>query len=290
MQHEAVVRNVQDGAGPPPDGARTTVAIHLADPTRQHEGDLAQAWRVLNTEERSRALGFQLEPDRRIYVVAHALLRYVVAGQIGADAGDLRFCRTHHGRPELEGRGGADGVHANVNVNVNVRFNLSHTRGLVGCAVTRAGEVGFDVEEARQPAPLELAPRYFSRAELDDLKAAPPAERSDRFYTLWTLKEAYIKARGLGLAIPLESFSCIPGSRGRAHLARERPHDGVEDLLAGRSDGGADDDAAPWTLRWWRFDRHAAALAIHAPGVQVRVAIAADVRIEALAGHRGNRG
>jgi 4'-phosphopantetheinyl transferase len=134
-------------------------------------------------------------------------------------------------------------------------------------------DIGFDVEEARRPAPLDLAPRYFSRREIAQLGRLPPARRADRFYALWTFKEAYIKGRGLGLAIPLDSFTVeIAGaSRGQARLVTEDREDR----------GGA------WTLRGWKLEHHAMALAVRAASARVRVSLSPEQRIAALIGGIG---
>jgi 4'-phosphopantetheinyl transferase len=232
------------------------VSIFLADPDQQDQHDLRRAWELLDGEERSHADGLRAARDRQTYIVAHALLRAVLARETGRDAADVRFARTPQGRPELAGdvpRGSPA-----------VRFNLSHTRGLVGCAVTTAGDVGFDVEEVRSPAPLEVAPRVFSPEELARLRALPAEQQADRFYALWTLKESYIKGRGLGLALDLGSFTVDPAPQGWAHLE-------TRDL---------GEDARAWTLCWWRFARHAAALAVREPRRdQLRLSLTADLRI-----------
>lgn len=109
-----------------------------------------------------------------------------------------RFVRNAHGRPEL---------HTPV-LPFDLRFNISHTAGLIVIAVTNGGEVGVDVEHtSRQPRVLDLAHRYFSTRELANLRALDAGQQLARFLHLWTLKEAYIKACGMGLAIPLDSFS-----------------------------------------------------------------------------------
>jgi 4'-phosphopantetheinyl transferase len=88
-----------------------------------------------------------------------------------------------------------------------LRFNLSHTAGLVVCAVTRQSEIGVDVENtARDIDPLELAPTVFASREVADVAARTPEDRRQRFFAYWTLKEAYIKARGMGISLPLDGF------------------------------------------------------------------------------------
>ena len=234
------------------------VQIYLADPARQDEGDLALAWSVLDDEERAHADRLVQAIDRQTYVVAHGLLRGALARHAGVAAARVRFWRTPHGRPELVPPTGDAGP--------AVRFNLAHTRGLVGCALTATADVGFDLEQVLRPAPLDVAPQHFSDQERTGLDALPARERDDRFYTLWTLKEAYIKARGLGLAIPLDWFSVAPIPRGEARLTTGDP---------GQGD-------TRWTLRWWRLPGHAMALAVHAPFQELGVTLLADIRLGAL--------
>ena len=112
----------------------------------------------------------------------------------------------------------------------DLHFSLSHTRGLAACAVGRPYALGIDAEAWRTPAPIELASRYFAPTEVRLLIARAPAERPSTFYRLWTLKEAYLKATGQGLAAPLDSFAFSldpvaiaigpPECRGRLALRR----------------------------------------------------------------------
>jgi 4'-phosphopantetheinyl transferase len=267
-----------------PRGPRCDVHVFLAAPPQQDARDLAQAWGVLDEDERRRADALLRESDRRAYVVSHALLRLVLARETGGDAGALQFSRTVYGRPQLVDR---DGPTAGA-----PGFNLSHTRALVGCAIASAGapavdgvpdraphiapEIGFDLEEALVPAPLDVASRYFSRDELARLKALRVPQQDRRFYALWTLKESYIKGRGLGLALPLDSFSVDPLPRGLARLTVHRPE-------GPRQPQPPAPDGASWTLRWWRFDAHLAALAVRCPSDRVQVRLHSGVRLAALA-------
>lgn len=111
-----------------------------------------------------------------------------------------QFHRNAHGRPQL---------HA-PELPFGLGFNISHTPGLIVIAVSASADVGVDVERGdRNPRVLELAHRYFSTRELADLRALAPQRQVERFLRLWTLKESYIKACGMGLAIPLDSFSFL---------------------------------------------------------------------------------
>ena len=90
----------------------------------------------------------------------------------------------------------------------DLRFNLSHSKGLVLYAVANGREVGVDVEQIRRVADFErITEQYFSLAERTELGTLRPERKLDGFFGLWTLKEAYVKARGQGLAVPLHDFS-----------------------------------------------------------------------------------
>jgi len=232
------------------------VLIVLAAPAQQSDEDVEAAWSVLDAEERARAARFALERDRIDFVVAHGLLRRVLARCTGQTARALQFSVGAHGRPELAPRG--------------VRFSLSHTRGLVGCAITAANDVGFDIEAVRAPAPLEMAEQVFTAAERLALEGRPPQQRDDHFYALWTLKESYIKGRGMGLALPLHSFTVDPLPEGEARLR----HEGVGD--------GVGDGTGPWTLRHWRFAEHHAALAVRVSAAALRIRIDANQRLASM--------
>ena len=120
-------------------------------------------------------------------------------------------------------------------------FNLSHTPGLAICAVGGQQALGIDVEDVtRKTETVDIADRFFSPSEVRALKALPTAEQSERFFAYWTLKESYIKACGMGLAIPLNHFS----------FAVE-PHQPV----AISFDAARDDDPSRWHFRRYALDK-----------------------------------
>lgn len=178
--------------------------VHVWLSTAETEVDaawLAAARELMSAEERTRQDRFVFERNRRQFAVARVLVRQVLASYTGLQAHELRFVANQHGRPAL--------------VEGGVEFNLSHTDGLAALAVARTREVGIDVEDAdRRARPEEVADHFFAPTEVAGLMALPEAARRARFFDLWTLKEAYIKARGMGLAIPLDAFA-YDLSRGR---------------------------------------------------------------------------
>jgi 4'-phosphopantetheinyl transferase len=153
---------------------------------------------LLDSAEEARWRRFRVEGARDQYLIGRALLRTMLSGYADVAPTDWRFETNRYGCPFVAAPAACR----------DLRFNLSHTEGLVACAVARGGEVGIDVESIeREIDPLELAPTVFAPDEIADLTALPPAERHDRFFSYWTLKESYIKARGMGLSLPLDGFS-----------------------------------------------------------------------------------
>lgn len=154
---------------------------------------------LLNTEETARWQRFLYPADRQSFLIARALVRSVLANLLGsADPAALRFTHNSHGKPGLAAVAGK----------VPLQFNLSHTDGLVVLAVSRHAELGVDVESVhRKVEMLALSSRFFSNQEHEQLLDLGEKEQRERFFALWTLKEAWLKARGLGLHIPLDDFS-----------------------------------------------------------------------------------
>jgi 4'-phosphopantetheinyl transferase len=157
------------------------------------------------------------------YVVAHARLRQLLAAALGGDASSLAFVEGEHGKPALAGGTAESGLH----------FNLSHSGGLGLVGWSWDLHIGVDVE-AWRPMRDEaaLVRRYFSAVEVAAWERLPADERTEAFFNLWTRKEAYIKAVGRGLSLPLASFDVSHGNGSAATLLRPSE-------LAG---------AGPWSL------------------------------------------
>lgn len=183
------------------------IAPHAAPPLtveiwtlslRGLEGDaIARAERVLGPAERARAERLQVTRARHEHIAGQALLRWALSRTAGGAPADWRFGRGRHGKPYLEPQ--PDGH--------DLRFNLSHTHGLAACALTHGVEVGVDIEAAHRRTKLDVAGRYFAPEEVAQLKRARPESRPSLFLAFWTLKEAYIKGIGLGLARRLHGFA-----------------------------------------------------------------------------------
>lgn len=165
----------------------------------QADDPAAPAWRdLIDGEEQARADRFRFAADRLAYMAAHALLRRMLADIGGLEPNHWRFQTEPGGRPVL------DPAHAQL----DLFFSISHTRGMVACAVARRAALGVDVEGLARTTPvLEIAHRYFAASEAAWLASLAPAEQPGAFIRLWTLKEAYVKATGRGLAEPLDAFA-----------------------------------------------------------------------------------
>jgi 4'-phosphopantetheinyl transferase len=153
---------------------------------------------LLDDDERARAARFVFDHDRHQFIAAHALLRLLLQELAGGPAGAWRFTVGSHGKPALHPDHGLDAL----------AFNITHTRGAVACAMTLGHGIGVDIEDVERPGRLlEIAHAYFAPDELIILRSAPASEQRSIFFRLWTLKEAYIKAHGDGLSLPLDRFA-----------------------------------------------------------------------------------
>jgi 4'-phosphopantetheinyl transferase len=155
----------------------------------------------LSDDERARLARFAAPADAELYLVAHALTRCVLARYLGSRPERLAFESGERGRPELAGPERASGL----------RFNLSHTRGLAACGVSLHAAIGVDVEHQSRRVELDaVGKRVFSSHERAGLAGLQPDAQRQRFFDLWTLKEAYVKATGKGLASPLTGVTFTP--------------------------------------------------------------------------------
>jgi 4'-phosphopantetheinyl transferase len=171
---------------------------------------------ILSAEERARASRFHFSRDRQYFTATRALLRVILAGYIASEPAELVFRYAEKGKPSLS-------PHHSGN---QVEFNVSHsgTRALLAFARGRA--LGIDVEQIRENfEPEALAVRFFSAHEQSHLAALEPSQKYQGFFRCWTRKEAYIKAEGSGLSLPLPQFdvSLKPGDENA--LLATRPHD-----------------------------------------------------------------
>lgn len=221
----------------PPAGVLHLVRARLDTPPVARERLVA----VLSEAERERVARFRFPALRRRHEVALGLLRTTLAGFVGADPAALRFELGEHGKPSLPG---------------GPSFNLSHSGDWWLLGIADGGRVGVDVEVHRPLTDLaEVARTTFHPAEADEVLAREGAARQAAFFRVWSRKEAFIKAVGLGLSYPLRGFRVSASD------------DPAQELLA--VDDPAE-DAGRWHLQSvpWAPDL-AAAVAWDRPGARV---------------------
>jgi len=174
----------------------------------------AQFERLLSPEELARAHRFHSPRDSASFVIARGMLRTVLAAYTGLDPVKIDFVYSEKGKPAL-----SSGVNS-----TDLRFNVSHTDGLLLIGMTRARSLGVDVEKIRYDFDTDnIAERFFSPAEQVALRKLPFEVRHHAFFSCWTRKEAYIKAIGEGLSLPLHQFDVALDPSGPAALLATRP-------------------------------------------------------------------
>ena len=146
----------------------------------------------LQPEETERADNYKDMEARAAFLIGRGMARAMLSEVTGIAPGDWRFSEGAHGRPEI------------ASPDTPFRFNLAHSHGMIACAVAKNRDIGVDVEFLDRPdSSHDVAKRVCSEDELADIEAAPEAGRKERFLVYWTLKEAYLKARGLGISVHL---------------------------------------------------------------------------------------
>ena len=202
---------------------------------------------LMDAKERERWRRFRVPQPRLIHLVARVLLRTTLSRYADVEPAHWRFETNDYGRPYI----------AAPEIDRDLRFNLSHTDGLVVLAIAEGCEIGIDVESLdRQLETAEIAPTVFEASELSAFQSAPEHQRRDLFFAFWTLKEAYIKARGMGLSLPLDGFAF---DMSQAHPRISFNH-------------RCPDDASRWQFR--RFNatpEHTFAVAVEAPEAAVDI-------------------
>jgi len=173
---------------------------------------------TLAADERTRAERFYFPRDRERFIVARGVLRAILGLYSNSAPEGVSFSDGSHGKPALAGESGGAAI----------RFNVSHSHGVALYAVTRVREVGIDVECIRSDLKVEqIAERFFSHHEITTLRALPTHLRESAFFRCWTRKEAYIKATGKGLSLPLDQFavSLAPGEPAALLSTQGDPHE-----------------------------------------------------------------
>jgi 4'-phosphopantetheinyl transferase len=163
------------------------------------ERQIAELRALLNAEEMRKESSFFFADDRKRYLVTRAMVRMLLSRYAPVAPAQWEFSKNAYGRP---------GIANELDEARDLVFNISHTRGLIVLAVTRGRELGVDVENiVARRAPIDIAERFFSATEVVGLSCIPAERQQERFFEYWTFKESYIKARGMGLSLPLDRFS-----------------------------------------------------------------------------------
>ncbi|MDB5901658.1 MAG: 4-phosphopantetheinyl transferase [Betaproteobacteria bacterium] len=189
------------------------VHLWLVFDTEVPQSLLPEYRRLLTDAELQREQRFHFPRHRRQFLITRALVRTVLSRYESRGAAEWRFITNDHGRPSI--RPDAEREPSRLS------FNLSHTDGLVVCAVAQSLALGVDAEKIRRQVSLEIADGFFSKREAADVRSLPQRLQHRQFFQYWTLKESYIKAKGLGLSIPLDAFSFNAAEAGNIAIAFE---------------------------------------------------------------------
>lgn len=206
---------------------------------------------IISDDERIRADRFRFERHRNRFIVARGLLRVTLALYLKKDPIELIFNYNDYGKPVLAEQSGGD----------RLKFNVSHSHVLALFGITLDHEIGIDIERIRPDfAELKIAQRFFSAREVEVLMSLPEAIQKSAFFNCWTRKEAFIKAKGKGLSIPLSQFdaSLAPDEPAELLTVKNEPQEAARWLLY-NLDPGEDYKAAlaveknNWQLRYWKW-------------------------------------
>lgn len=203
---------------------------------------------ILAPGERARAQRFHFERDRQRYVVGRASLRVLLARYLGAEPQSLEFQYGQHGKPQLVAPRQMSAL----------SFNVAHSEGIALYAITRSHAIGIDIERVRPLLQItRMAERYFAAEEQAALRNLSVSARQAAFFTCWTRKEAYMKALGRGMSIPLDSFAVSVASADPVRLLHI---------------AGSVEDAARWSLYALTPDSgFVATVAVEGPPMSLRL-------------------
>ena len=207
----------------------------------------------LSADESQRAARFHFAGDRDRFIAAHGSLRDILARYLHCEPSQLNFSVNPYGKPALQDH--------------KLEFNLSHSADFAMVVVAGAGKVGVDIERIRPGISSQvIARQYFSRNEVAELELLALEQREVAFFTCWTRKEAYIKAQGLGLSLPLDSFdvSLTPNESAIVRATRPDPKEAArwtllslhvdpryESAVAVRPNGGSESHGLEFRLWDW---------------------------------------
>jgi len=199
---------------------------------------------TLNVQERERAEKFLVPQARERFLAARGILRELLGAYLGLDADNVALSHGPQGKPSLSP------AH-----NSKISFNVSHSHGMGLFAFASGCEVGVDIEQVRRDfRGMEIAARFFSEEEIAGLAKLPPKLADEAFFGCWTRKEAYVKAHGAGLSIPLRSFTVgfaesdqvlLDEAGGRWSCYAVEPAPGFAGAVVAAGEN--------WSLRFWEW-------------------------------------
>lgn len=237
-----------------------TIHLYFLYPEDIVDPDLLDQYRsLLSAAELAQMSRFYFARHQNQYLLTRALVRTSLSAYFQIEPAEWEFGKNGYGKPEI----------SYPDSDLPIRFNLSHSNGLVMCGITRDHDIGVDVEDVERSTRAAIAglSSYFSATEIMALDHLPAAQQKLRFFDYWTLKESYIKARGMGLAIPLGQFSF--------HFEN--------DTLTGFSvHPELDDDANQW--QFWRIamtSRYRVGLAIRSASRNLQISAFNSVPLHA---------
>ncbi|MEY2502867.1 MAG: 4-phosphopantetheinyl transferase [Verrucomicrobiota bacterium] len=182
-------------------------AVHVWQVNLREFADHEDQFRAtLSLDEQKRAARFRFKGGSTDFIVARGTLRFLLSEYLGGDPSQIHLCYNAYGKPAL----------SNSLEILPLRFNASHSDGLALFAFARHCRVGVDIERVRADVAVqEIAERFFAPAEVAALRKLSAHLRTVAFFACWTRKEAFVKARGLGLSLPLDQFvvSMAPGQK-----------------------------------------------------------------------------
>ncbi len=165
---------------------------------RKSPDEIAGLIEILSGDEKQRAGRLRVQQRKQRFIAARGILRLILSRYLNSEPADMRFIYNDHGKP---------GIDCEL-VTSRLEFNLSHTGDLGFIAVCSGRRIGVDVETIGAGDAYEKIPeRFFSSGEVDTLRSLPEEQQRSAFYACWTRKEAYRKARGQGIALPLNDFT-----------------------------------------------------------------------------------
>ena len=176
------------------------IHLYFSFPEKISDPELLNRYKsLLSDDELTQMSRFYFARHRHQYLITRALIRTSLSAYFKVEPAEWQFGKNGYGKPEISQPYGT----------WPVRFNLSHCDGLILCGVARNHDIGVDVEDTQRSTgtAFDSLSSYFSAPEITDLAQLPAEQQQQRFFDYWTLKESYIKARGMGLAIPLNKFS-----------------------------------------------------------------------------------